>query len=93
MEVFELSLILSSSVGAAVALLLCIYFTFVKTRNVAKAEIAENYHDISYRENQPLSYPLEHWEQLNEILIRLVFWKYHNKKKQFENSFIHDERP
>ena len=36
MEVFELSLILSSSVGAAVALLLFIYFTFVKTRNVSK---------------------------------------------------------
>jgi hypothetical protein len=35
MEVFELSLIISSSVVTAVSLLLFIYFTFVKTRNVS----------------------------------------------------------
>ena len=31
-----------------------------RTQTLARSEIAENSHDISYRENQPLLYRLEH---------------------------------
>ena len=33
------------------------------------SEMAENSHDILYRDNQPLSYHLKHWKKLGEFII------------------------
>ena len=49
--------------------------------NMTRPEIAKNSHNVSYLENQPLSYRLEHWEQLNEIIISSRFLIIPSKKE------------
>ena len=52
-------------------------------------QLAENFHEFSYRKNQPLLYRLDHWEQLKEILISFT----ENNIIEFENYFVFVEHP